>query len=114
MAGWWTLVPLAVAALMFSLADARIAKLERPEYALFAAWIGSQLMIAISVVLTGGAAAPMLAWLAIPLLTLGARFSERGIAAGLGFSLVILLGVSFTGNPDAVFEIRHCCSLRWR
>ena len=102
--GWWTLVPLAVAALMFSLADARIAKLERPEYALFAAWIGSQLMIAISVVLTGGAAAPMLAWLAIPLLTLGARFSERGIAAGLGFSLVILLGVSFTGNADAVFE----------
>ena len=102
--GWWTLVPLAVAALMFSLADARIAKLERPEYALFAAWIGSQLMIAVSVVLTGGAAAPMLAWLAIPLLTLGARFSERGIAAGLGFSLVILLGVSFTGNADAVFE----------
>ena len=79
-------------------------ELERPEYALFAAWAGSQLMIAISVAFTGGAAAPMLSWLAIPMLTLGARFSERGIAAGLGFSLVMLLGVTFSGDADAVFQ----------
>ena len=64
--GWWTLVPLAVAALMFGLADAWIAKLERPEYALFAAWLGSQLMIAVSVILTGGATAPMLALSSMP------------------------------------------------
>jgi diguanylate cyclase (GGDEF)-like protein len=102
--GWWTLIPLAVAGLMFGLADARIAKLERPEYALFAAWAGSQVMIAVSVTLTGGATAPMLPWLAIPLLTLGARFSERGIAAGLAVSLLILLGVSLGGDADAVLE----------
>jgi diguanylate cyclase (GGDEF)-like protein len=102
--GWWTLIPLAVAGLLFGFADACIARLERPEYALFAAWAGSQVMIAISVALTGGAAAPMLPWLAIPLLTLGARFSERGIAAGLAVSLVILLGVSLGGGADAVLE----------
>ena len=102
--GWWTLIPLAVAALLFGLADARIATLERPEYALFAAWVGSQVMIAVSVALTGGAAAPMLPWLAIPLLTLGARFSERGIAAGLALSLLLLVGVAFGGGADSVLE----------
>jgi diguanylate cyclase (GGDEF)-like protein len=89
---------------MFGLADVKIAKLQRPEYALFAAWAGSQIMIAVSVFLTGGATAPMLPWLAIPLLTLGARFSERGIAAGLGLSLLILVGVAVGGDADAVFE----------
>jgi diguanylate cyclase (GGDEF)-like protein len=71
---------------------------------MFAAWAGSQVMIAISVTLTGGATAPMLPWLAIPLLTLGARFSERGIAAGLAVSLLILLGVALGGDAHAVLE----------
>ncbi len=39
--GWWTLSPLAVAGLLVGFADACIARLERPEYALFAAWVGS-------------------------------------------------------------------------
>ncbi|MDA0167265.1 GGDEF domain-containing protein [Solirubrobacter ginsenosidimutans] len=102
--GWWTLLPLALAGAMFRLADTRIAHVTTPEYALFAAWLGSQLMIVGSVVLTGGAQAPMLPWLAIPLMTLGARFSERGIAAGLGLSLLLLVGVALVTDSRAVFD----------
>ena len=102
--GYWTLVPLAVAAVFYRVADVYIERLERPEWALFAAWSGAQLMIMISVAIIGGAVVPMTAWLAVPLLTLGARFSERGIAAGLGLSLLMLVGVSLGVDADAVFD----------
>jgi diguanylate cyclase (GGDEF)-like protein len=102
--GWWTLAPLGLAGLLFRIADTQIGRFSRPEYALFAAWAGSQVMIVFSVALTGGAVAPMLCWLAIPMMTLGARFSERGIAAGLALSLVLLVGVALITDAQAVFE----------
>ena len=102
--GWWTLVPLGLAGVLFRLAEQRIDRLKRPEYALFAAWACSQLMIVASVAMTGGAVAPMLCWLVVPMMTLGARFSERGIAAGLAFSLVLLVGVTLAANAEAVFQ----------
>src|SRR5206468_18976 len=38
--GWWTLVPLGLAALGFRLAQPWTERAARPEYALFAAWAG--------------------------------------------------------------------------
>ena len=93
-----------LAGVLFRLAEQRIDRLKRPEYALFAAWACSQLMIVASVAMTGGAVAPMLCWLAVPMMTLGARFSERGIAAGMAFSLVLLVGVTFAADAEAVFQ----------
>jgi fatty acid desaturase len=52
--GWWTLIPLAVAAVFFLAADARLERSERPEYLMFAAWVGSEVMIAVAVALTDG------------------------------------------------------------
>jgi diguanylate cyclase (GGDEF)-like protein len=100
--GWWTLVPLAMAAILFRVADTRIDRLERPEYALLAGWMASQAIIAVSVALTGGPTVPTMAWFAIPLMTLGARFSEQGIAVGIGFSLVLMLAVAFGVDAGAV------------
>jgi hypothetical protein len=48
--------------------------------------------------------ARVLCWLAIPMMRLGARFSERGIAAGLALSLVLLLGVALVADAQTVFE----------
>jgi diguanylate cyclase (GGDEF)-like protein len=92
-AGFWTLIPLALAAVLFRLADARTAHLERPEYAIFAAWAASEVIIAVSVGLTGASGMFTLAWLAIPIVTLSARFSTRGVAVGVGFALVLLTTV---------------------
>ena len=100
--GWWTLVPLALAVVLFRFADTQIDRLERPEYWLLASWMASQTIVAVSVALTGGATVPTMAWMAIPLMTLGARFSERGIAVGIGFSLLLLLAVAFGVDADAV------------
>jgi diguanylate cyclase (GGDEF)-like protein len=100
--GWWTLAPLLIAGAFFAVADRKIATMRRPEYALFAAWIGSEAMIAASVALTGGATAPMMCWLAIPMVTLVARFSDRGIAIGVAATVALLLAVAFGVDPGAV------------
>ncbi|MCW2951587.1 MAG: hypothetical protein JWQ48_757 [Conexibacter sp.] len=100
--GWWTLIPLALAAGLFKLADARVPLARRPELGMFLAWVGSEVVIAGSVALGGGAGAPTLSWLAIPVVTLSARFSGRGIAAGVAISLVLLLATALGVSAGTV------------
>ncbi|HST55333.1 MAG TPA: GGDEF domain-containing protein [Solirubrobacteraceae bacterium] len=102
--GWWTLFPLVLAGLVFTLADSRMAKAKRPEYVMFAAWSGSQAIIAASIALTGGPLAPTIAWFAIPVVTLSARFSPRGIAAGVTMTLGLILTVAFATDAAAVIK----------
>src|SRR5947209_9231727 len=47
--GWWTLAPLFAAGVLFAIADKRMHTMRRPEYVMFAAWAGSEVIIAISV-----------------------------------------------------------------
>jgi hypothetical protein len=82
--GWWTIAPLLLAVALFSLAGARIEGTARPEYWMFAAWAGAEAIIALSIALTGRSAVSLLALLAIPIVTLSARFSSRGILSGDG------------------------------
>jgi diguanylate cyclase (GGDEF)-like protein len=101
--GWWTLLPLVGAALLFALADRYVPRMDRPEYAMFVAWAGSELIIAASVALTGGPHVA-LSWLAIPVVTLVARFSVRGIVNGVAFALVVLLAVALGTDTAAVLD----------
>jgi diguanylate cyclase (GGDEF)-like protein len=66
--------------------------------------VSSQLIIAIAVALTGGATIPTLSWLAIPIVTLGARFSERGIALGVGITIALVLAVALITDAAAVAD----------
>jgi diguanylate cyclase (GGDEF)-like protein len=100
--GWWTVALLAVAGILFKLADNAIEKVTHPEYLLFTAWAGSQLMIALAVVLTGGPHSPAMAWFAIPIVTLSARFPTRGVIAGLGVTVAMILAVGFGTDAHAV------------
>ena len=101
--GWWTLLPLALAGFIFKAADKYVhSSIPRPEYAMFAAWGMSEVIIAISVALTGGPNGATLCWLAIPIVTLTARFSGRGVVVGVTFTLALLLGVAFGIDAAAV------------
>ncbi len=100
--GWWTLLPLAVAGVVFKLGNQRIERAARPEYALFAAWAASEVIIGVSVALTGGAGTPTLSWFAIPIVTLSARFSTRGIVAGVSLAVALMLAVAFGFSPGVV------------
>jgi diguanylate cyclase (GGDEF)-like protein len=102
--GWWTLAPLGLAAVLFWWADKRMERMQRPEYAMFATWAASEVIIASSVALTGGPTVPTMSWLALPMVTLAARFDDRGIAFGVVIALGLLVGVSFGVDADAVIS----------
>jgi diguanylate cyclase (GGDEF)-like protein len=102
--GWWTLFPLVLAGGLFALADARMTASERPEYVMFAAWSASQIIIAASLALTGGPLSATLAWFAIPVVTLSARFSLRGIAIGVAMTIGLIVIVAFATNAASVIE----------
>lgn len=102
--GWWTLVPLGLAIIAFRIVDARIGRFQRPEYALLGAWVASELITAGSVALSGGPQVPTASWLAIPVLTLGARFSNRGIMIGVSVATTLLAAVEFGVNAHAVVK----------
>jgi diguanylate cyclase (GGDEF)-like protein len=102
--GWWTLIPLAGAAGFFLVADARLEVSERPEYLMFGAWVGAEGMIAGAVALTGGPEVATLSWLAIPIVTLSARFSLRGVIMGVAIAIAMLLAVAFGRDAGAVLD----------
>src|SRR3954447_18363942 len=102
--GWWTLLPLAVAAGFFLVADARLPRSDRPENLMFGAWVGSEVMIAGAVALTGGPEVATLSWLAIPVVTLSARFSLRGVITGVAIAIALLLVVAFGEDAAAVLD----------
>lgn len=102
--GWWPVPVLLVSLGIFSLVDRGIEDARRPEYRMAAGWVVSQLLIAGSIVLSGGQDSPALAWLAIPVVTLSARFSNRGVAAGLALTIGLLLAVTLGIDRAAVME----------
>jgi diguanylate cyclase (GGDEF)-like protein len=100
--GWWTLIPLAIAGVLFKLADEAVERVSHPEYLLFAAWTASQLMIVMSVALSGGPSSSAMAWFAIPIVTLSARFPARGVILGLAVTVVLMVAVAFGVDAHAV------------
>src|SRR3954470_2368738 len=100
--GWWAIAPLPLGAAIFRLADARIERAKRPEYGMFAAWAVSQMIIAGSVALTGGPRTTTMAWFAIPIVTLSARFSTRGIGIGVAVTLALQTAVALGVDAGAV------------
>lgn len=100
--GYWTLIALVIAGVFFAIAAKNIEGAEKPEYHLFAAWAGSELMIAACIALTGGPTSPAFAWFAIPVITLSARFSRRGVVTGVLMTVTAMLTVAFGVDASAV------------
>ena len=102
--GFWTLAPLVLAAGFFAFADARMDRFERPEYLMFGAWTAAEVTIAIAVALTGSPHVATTSWLAIPVVTLSARFSTRGVALGVAVAMALLLVVTVGLDPGQVHD----------
>jgi diguanylate cyclase (GGDEF)-like protein len=98
--GWWGLGLLVVAVLGFRLAQGVAERIRAPEYALFASWAVSELVLAGSVAVTGGITSCTVSWLLVPLVTLPARFGTRGVGAGVGFIGVLVLVIAIAVEPS--------------
>jgi diguanylate cyclase (GGDEF)-like protein len=89
--GAWTLIPLALSVLGYALLRPRIATTERPEYVVAATVVNAQVLIGIGIALSGGPHSPTIAMLLLPIVTLPARFSPKGVYVGLGVTIAVLL-----------------------
>ena len=98
--GWWGLGLLLVAVLGFRLAQGIAERIRAPEYALFASWAVSELVIAGSVAVTGGITSYTASWLLVPLVTLPARFGSRGVGAGVAFIGVLVIVITIAIEPS--------------
>lgn len=102
--GWWTLGPLVVAAGLFRVADSRTEAAAHPEYWMLGAWTGAEAVIAVSLALAGSWALPMLGLLAIPVVTLSARFSTRGVWVGVAVATTLMAAVAFGTNATLIVD----------
>ncbi|MBJ7329341.1 MAG: GGDEF domain-containing protein [Solirubrobacteraceae bacterium] len=102
--GWWPVLVLLISLGAFAVVDHGIEKAHAPEYRMFAGWALSQFLIAGSIVLSGGLNSPALCWLAVPVVTLSARFSNRGVAAGLALTIGLLLAITMGLDHAAVMN----------
>jgi diguanylate cyclase (GGDEF)-like protein len=97
--GAWTLIPLAVSVIVYALLRPRIATSERPEYVVFSTVINAQVLIGIGIALSGGPHSPTIGMLLLPIVTLPARFSPRGVWVGLGITVAVLLLTTVAVDP---------------
>jgi diguanylate cyclase (GGDEF)-like protein len=102
--GLWTLAPLVLAGIGFWVAERHIEASERPERWAFGAWVSAEVLIAVSVAMTGDDAISLLAILAVPIVTLSARFSARGVTIGVLITVALILAVAFGTGADAALE----------
>jgi len=98
--GWWTLAPLSLAAMAFGVIDATLHKWRKPEYGLALAWSITQVMMAAAIAVTGGAHSPAVVWLAIPVVTLSARYDMRGVIAGVALTAFLMVLVTVGAHPS--------------
>ena len=100
--GFWPVLFLIPSIAFFATAERLLGRVARPEYVMFAAWIGSELTIAGAVSLLGGPRVTALSWLAIPVITLSSRFSLRGVVAGVAIAAMLVVAVAFGVDAAAV------------
>jgi diguanylate cyclase (GGDEF)-like protein len=102
--GFWFLIPLAMALIASTIADRLVRTRTHAHRWAAAGWGISGVMIAGSAALTGGADSPAVMWLALPAVTLGARFELRGVLCGVGFLIALMLLSTFALDPQAVLD----------
>ena len=104
--GWWWIAPLLAGLGGFAVADSFMRTSEHPALWVATAWGILPLLLADAVVVTGGAASPVLMWFALPAVTLGARFSTRGTVLGTAYILALLVGSTY-GLDAATASANH-------
>lgn len=95
----WSLAFIATAAIGFWWMERKLPERRHPEYSIAAAWCVAQIGIGVAIALTGAPTSYAIAWLAIPVATLPARFSLPGVIAGVGFTLTVLLVATVAPDP---------------
>ena len=102
--GFEFLIPLLAALVAFPLANRWMHRSRRPELWAALVWGFAPAVIAACAALTGGPGSSALMWLALPVMTLGARFEPRGVRLGVAYTIALLLTVTVGIDAAAVLD----------
>ena len=102
--GYWWIAPLLAGLAGFAVADRYMRNSARPAVWVAGAWAALPVILAASVLLTGGATSPVLVWFGLPAVTLGFRFDVRGMVVGTGFLIAMFLAAAVLPDPQAAWE----------
>jgi diguanylate cyclase (GGDEF)-like protein len=97
--GWWPMIPVTLQLIIYAALRPLITKSARPEYMVAATVLSSQVLLGTGIALSGGPQSPGIALMLLPLVTLPARFSARGVWAGLAVAVVVLLASTVAFDP---------------
>lgn len=97
--GAFTLLPLAWVVISYPLLRPWVARSSRPEYPVMVAVLNAQVTVGIAIALTGGPQSPALPFLLLAIVTVSARFSSRGVIAGVVLTVVVLVGSTVGVDP---------------
>jgi diguanylate cyclase (GGDEF)-like protein len=105
--GWWWVVPLVAGLAGFAIADRFMRASSHPAVWVAGAWAALPALLAVAVLLTGGATSPVLVWFALPAVTLGFRFEPRGMVFGTLYVVAMFLACAVVPDPSAALEHRQ-------
>lgn len=95
------LLPLAASVVIYAGLKPFIGRSPQPEYPLAATIVTAQVLIGVAITLTGGPLSPAIPILLLPIVTLPARFPTRGVLAGVGVTIAVLLVSTIGSDPGA-------------
>jgi diguanylate cyclase (GGDEF)-like protein len=104
--GGWPLVAVALAMIAIVLIGAvRLDRRSRPElWVFYSTVLTIQLAVAAGVLMTGGPKTSLSCMLAMPVLMVGARFSNRGLIVGAPISAALVIAVTLGADPRYVLD----------
>lgn len=102
--GWWTILLLVGLVISWRIVDGAAKRSTKPEWLIATGWIVSVCGIAIGALLTGRAHSPAVPWLLVPAMALPARFTKRGLYAGIVITFLALAAVTIGASPGAVAD----------
>jgi diguanylate cyclase (GGDEF)-like protein len=102
--GWAMLAVFAVVAANVLTLDWRSARSSYPERSVALSMLFTETGIAVGVALTGGAASPLLPWLAAPIAMSAARFRPAVVTVGLGIGYALTVAAAVVPDPAAALS----------
>jgi diguanylate cyclase (GGDEF)-like protein len=105
--GYWWIALLAAGLAGFAVADRFMRTSPRPALWVAGAWAMLPVILAASVLVTGGPSSPVLVWFALPAVTIGFRFEERGMIAGTVFVIAMFLASAVLPDPHQAWAQRQ-------
>ena len=97
--GWWILAPMAWVVVFYRLLLPWIARSPRPEYPIALAIAHAQVVLGVAVAATGGPDSPALPMLLLGVVTLPARFNNRGVVAGVLLTAAVMIVSTVAVDP---------------